>query len=325
MKSPCLIADIGGTNVRFAVAREGRYEFQRNLEVADYPDFVQAAMFYQKNKLPRDLRPVSAALAVPGPVSDGVIQPTNLKWRFSRQDLRDKLGLLEGPYIVNDFEATAIGVRHLDAADYTAIGSNRRALNGPIAVIGPGTGLGIAGLVPVKGGWLPIAGEGGHATMPATSPAEGRILDWLRDNHPDWDGHVSAERVLSGPGLLNLYEAVCALANTGPVHREDREITAAALAGNDAAAETTLDLFCAMLGTVAGNAAMAFGAVGGVYIAGGIVPRFRDRFARSDFRERFFQKGRLRPYLESIATYLVLHDAPALVGLASFAEQELAP
>jgi glucokinase len=325
MKGPCLIADIGGTNLRLAIAQHGSYDFRLDLKVADHADFVAAASFYQTGILRQHgLRPISAALAVPGPVSADVVKPTNLGWTFSRQGLRDSLGLLDDVYIVNDFEATAMGVRHLAAADRAEIGGSRRASGGPIAVIGPGTGLGVAGLIPVTNEWMPVSSEGGHSTMSATNPEEGRILDWLRDKHRDWEGHVSAERVLSGPGLVYLYQAVCAVADETPIHDKDGQITAAAAAGNDKAAAKTLDLFCAMLGTVAGNIALVLGATGGVYIAGGIVPRVRARFETSQFRERFEQKGRLRTYLQAIATYLVLHDNPALVGLARYAERGLA-
>jgi glucokinase len=186
-----------------------------------------------------------------------------------------------------------------------------------MAVLGPGTGLGVACLVPGSQGSIVIASEGGHATMAATSQREDAIVDYLRRQF----GHVSAERVISGSGLENLYRAVVALDGIDAPQRNAAEITKAALDGDCSIARTALDLFCAMLGTIAGNVALTFGARGGVYIAGGIAPRLTEFMARSQFRARFEHKGRFRTYLEAIPSSVIVHPAATFLGLRSIAKR----
>jgi glucokinase len=186
-----------------------------------------------------------------------------------------------------------------------------------MAVLGPGTGLGLACFVPASPIPVVIASEGGHATMAATSPREDAIIDHLRQEF----GHVSAERVVSGMGIEHLYHAVVALDEVDAPQRSASEITKAALDGDCPIARAALELFCAMLGTIAGNAALMFGARGGVYIAGGIAPRLTDFLARSEFRARFESKGRLRTYLASIPTSVIVHPAATFLGLRSIAKR----
>ena len=311
MSAASLIADIGGTNARFAVAQDGRFDHLSVLRTAGYPTMQAAARAFLAG-LPAGLNVSRAALDVAGPVSGDEVSLTNGAWSFSIAAARSELGLTE-LRVFNDFAATAMGIPHLGPADSIKIGGGNRVEHGPIAVIGPGTGLGVGCLVHGPDGWVVSPGEGGHATMPAATREESRIIDLLRDR---W-GHVSAERVLSGQGIRNLYEAVCILSGQTSRGLADREITAAALAGEDATCEQAVDLFCAMLGTVAGNLAMTLGATGGLFVTGGILPRFPDRFVASGFRERFESKGRLSSYLRSIPAYLVVHPNPALVGLAN--------
>jgi glucokinase len=311
MPAASLIADIGGTHARFAVAQGGRFDHLSVLDTADYPSMPAAAREFLAG-LPADLHITHAALDVAGPVVGDEAHLTNSAWSFSIAAARAELGLTD-LRVFNDFAATAMGIPHLEPADSVKIGAGERVEGGPIAVIGPGTGLGMGCLVHGPSGWVVAPGEGGHSTMPAATREESRILDLLRDR---W-GHVSAERVLSGQGIHNLYEAVCILSGQPSRGLTDREITAAALAGEDATCEQALDLFCAMLGTVAGNLAMTLGATGGLFVTGGILPHFPDRFVASGFRERFESKGRLSGYLRSIPAYLVVHPNPALVGLAN--------
>jgi glucokinase len=186
-----------------------------------------------------------------------------------------------------------------------------------MAVLGPGTGLGVACFVPGSQSPIVLASEGGHATMAATSHREDAIIDYLRRQF----GHVSAERVVSGSGLENLYRAVIAVDGIEAPKRNAAEITKAALDGNCPVARAALDLFCAMLGTIAGNVALMFGARGGVYIAGGIAPRLTEFMARSEFRARFEQKGRFRTYLEAIPSSVIVHPAATFVGLRSIAKR----
>jgi len=307
-----MVGDIGGTNARFALAERGRYGEIWQVRVADYPTIQEALAAYLA-QLPNGMRPMSGALAIAGPVAGDEVKLTNWTWSFSIARLRAALGLAQ-LVVVNDFAATAMAVPYLRDAERYLLGPGEPAGGGPIGVIGPGTGLGMSALVPAGGGWTLLAGEGGHATMPAATDEESRILDFLRARRE----HVSAERVLSGAGLVNLYEALSALAGNAAAGLSPAEVTARALAKSDPECVRAFDTFCAMLGTVAGNLALTIGATGGIYIGGGILPRFKEALATSGFRARFEDKGRLGGYLRGIATHLVLHEEPALLGLANF-------
>jgi glucokinase len=310
MSTARLIADIGGTNARFAVARDGRIEHLTILATGKYPTMQAAAREFLAG-LPAGLSVTRGAIDIAGPVVGDHVHLTNSGWSFSIAAAKAELGF-DDLKVMNDFAAAALGIPLLPASDYIAIGGGTRQPHGPIGAIGPGTGLGVAGLVYADHRWVVLPGEGGHSTMPAATREEGAILDIMRDRF----GHVSAERVLSGQGLENLYQAVAKLRGATADALSDHEITAAALAGSDAVAAHVLDLFCEMLGTVAGNLAMTLGCSGGVFLLGGILPRFAGRFAASGFRARFESKGRLSDYMRAIPTYLVTHDNPALLGLA---------
>lgn len=247
-----------------------------------------------------------------GPIEEDQAKLTNSDWMLSAADLRAEFDLSD-VLIVNDFAGTAMGMPHLSAADRYLVGPIPVAATGPIGVIGPGTGLGMSALVPNGAGWTLVPGEGGHATMAAATHRESQILDYLRVR---WE-HLSAERVLSGAGLVNLYEAVCALDGSDALPLTPAEVTQDAMSGSDQDCVEAFETFCAMLGTIAGNLALTLGATGGIYITGGIVSRFKEAFAASQFRTRFKEKGRLKSYLKAIPTYLVLHEAPALLGLAN--------
>jgi glucokinase len=243
---------------------------------------------------------------------------TNSPWIVDGPELRARFGLTRIG-LVNDFEAIAHALPYLGETDLYPLGSGTQAVIGaPMAVLGPGTGLGVAALVPHGDEMIAIASEAGHSTLPATSPRESAVIAHLCRQF----GHVSAERVLSGAGLENLYLAISALdraaAPAAPL-RTAAEITQAAVAGTCPTSEAALDMFCGMLGTVAGNIALSFGARGGVFVAGGILPRLGDYVARSQFRKRFEGKGRLRPYLEPIPVSVILNTDAAFLGLRSLA------
>lgn len=311
MHEPRLIADIGGTNSRFAVGQAGRFTHVLELRNAEHASFQDAARYFL-SRLPRGMQISQAALAVASRVSGDVVSLTNCHWSFSIAALRDELAFSE-LRVINDFEAIAMAVPYLGLEERMVIGpDNLAATHGPIAVVGPGTGLGVAGVIPASDGWIAVATEGGHVTMAAATREEARILDILRER---WD-HVSAERVLSGPGLENLYTALRVLDGAGSAPLGAAEISAAMLDRNDPYSARAFELFCCMLGTVAGNLALTFGAKGGVYIAGGILPRFKEAFAASGFRARFERKGRLSALLQSVPTYLIVHPQPALSCLA---------
>jgi glucokinase len=255
-------------------------------------------------------------LAVAGPVDNDRCVLTNSAWTIDASELCGAFGFVK-VHILNDFEATALSLPLLAAADLYPVGGGEAVLGAPMAVLGPGTGLGVACFVPGSQSSIVIASEGGHATMAATSDREDAIIDYLRRQF----SHVSAERVVSGGGLENLYRAVIAIDGIEAPKRNAAEITNAALDGTCPIARAALDLFCAMLGTFSGNVALMFGARGGVFIAGGIAPRLTEYMAHSEFRARFEHKGRFRQYLASIPSSIIVHPAATFLGLRSIAER----
>ena len=186
-----------------------------------------------------------------------------------------------------------------------------------IAVIGPGSGLGMSALVPTRDGWIVLPGEGGHATMAPGDTRESQVLDRMRQRYD----HVSAERVLSGPGLVNLYNVLCEIEGVKAAPFQPAQITDPRIAQEDPRCAEAVAMFCAMLGTVAGNLALTLGARGGLYIAGGIVPKLGAAFAGSGFRTRFEAKGRLRAYLAEIPSFVITHPVPAFLGAVSVLDQ----
>lgn len=309
-----LIADVGGTNVRFAlVSPDGTARQVRALRAEDHAGLAEAAEAYLAAVAP-DPAPINAAFAVASPVVGDRLDLTNRRWSFSIDALRRRLAL-ERLVVVNDFAALALALPHFVTGDLVAVGGGTAAPGLPKVVLGPGTGLGVAGLVPHHGQWLPVSGEGGHATMAAGDDAEAEVLAWLRRRFD----HVSAERVLSGPGLANLYAGLAGVRGRTGDPPSPETITERAAAGSCPISVAAVDMFCAMLGSVAGDLALTFGARGGVYVAGGIVPKLHPLFERSAFRARFEGKGRFATYLADIPTWVIGRDQPALVGLAALA------
>jgi glucokinase len=276
-----IIGDIGGTYARFAVAERGKYSELQHLSVSKYATLKDALGEYL-DALPRDMRPTRGALAVAGPVSGDEVKLTNLNWSFSIAALKADLNMCS-LVVVNDFAATAMSVPYLPEVDCYPIGQPQSKTSGPVGVIGPGTGLGVSTLVPEAGRWILLPGEGGHSTLPPATQAESLIIEVLRIH---WQ-HVSAERVLSGAGLVNLYQALCSIEDKRPDALSPADVTDRAMRGIDPTCVKAFEVFCSMLGTVAGDLTLTIGATGGVYIAGGILRRFKEAFASSPFRERF--------------------------------------
>ncbi len=304
-----LLADLGATNARFALLDRDGSEQHAVLRCADYPSLEAAVRtFLGRVEIKSGLK--RGAFAVAAPVVDDRVTFTNLPWSFSIRDLKTALGF-EQLDVINDFAAIALGIPRFGIADRRQIGEGFSEAGAPIAVLGPGSGLGVSGLLPAVAGGTVITGEGGHVTMAACTDRESAVLAFLRRR----TGHVSAERVISGPGLVALYEALTELDGRLPAPMTAAEITAAGLAGSQPMCQEALQLFAAFLGTVAGNLALTLGARGGVYIGGGIVPRLGDFFDRSAFRHRFTDKGRQNAYLAPIPTYLITHPVPAFLGL----------
>ena len=309
--TPDLIADIGGTNARFALALpDGRIEAERILSGADYPDLIQAACAYLSGIA--GARPRRAAVAVATPITGDWIQFTNSPWSFSTEAARRALGL-ERLLIINDFTALALALPLLAPDERRAVGGGVAAEKAPIALLGAGTGLGASGLVWSGEHWIALEAEGGHATFSAADEREWAIYQALKKRF----GHVSPERLLSGPGLVNLYTALAELEGRNAETLTPAHITERALAGSCPHCADVLEIFCGALGTAAGNLAITLGARGGVYIGGGIVPRLGDFFDRSTFRSRFESKGRFSAYLAAIPTWVITAANPALRGVAA--------
>jgi glucokinase len=306
-----LLGDIGATNARFACLVEGALGPIKWIEVASHPTIGDAVEHFLQSE-PRDAPVVRALLAVAGPVKGGRCTFTNCPWIIDGRDMQERFEF-RSVQIVNDFEATALSLPRLAKHDLRSIGEGRGWPGAPMVVLGPGSGLGVAGLVQNSAGHVVVPTEGGHATMAANSSREDAILNALRQRY----GHVSAERVLSGPGIENLYEVIAALDGAAAPLSNAAQITVAALNGACPISLEALDMFCAMLGAFAGNLALTYGARGGVYIAGGIAPRILDFLTNSEFRRRFEQKGRFAAYLEAIPTQVIVHPAATFLGLTA--------
>jgi glucokinase len=309
---PRLVADIGATNARFALYLPGaRPEAALVLPVADFATIEEAAREALARAEPGP-PPLCAAMAVAAPVAGDRVEMTNHPWRFSREALRVALGL-ERLLVINDFTAVALSLPHLDGRERRQLGGGTPVPNAPLGVLGPGTGLGVSGLVPCGAGWTTLASEGGHVDLAPGGEPEAQILERLRRRF----GHVSLERVLSGPGLANLYWAFAEIAGERPADPPTaEEITARARSNSCPHSVAAVATVCGLVGAAAGDLALTLGARGGVYIAGGIVPKLGPAFDSACFRRRFEAKGRFSTYLASIPTYVITAAQPALLGLA---------
>ena len=308
-----LLGDIGGTTARFAVLTGDTLGPIGHLPVSGYRSTIEAIDGYLGSRRDRS-RIDAAVLGVAGPVERGRCIILNSEWTTDAAELHTAFGF-KSINLINDFEAIAYALPYLSAHDVKPLSEGKPSPRETMAVIGPGTGLGMAGLVRHEGGTTIIATEGGHTTLPGTTPREDAVIAYLRRRF----GHASAERVLSGPGLENLYSAIAAIDNAPVSRRTAAEITRHALERSCPTCLEAVEMFCAMLGTVAGNLALMLRARGGVYISGGIAPRLIDPLAQSDFHARFVAKGRFRTYLESIPTTVIVNPDAAFLGLRSLA------
>ncbi|MBK1665861.1 glucokinase [Rhodospirillum rubrum] len=313
---PGLIADIGGTNARFALTTpEGGWRDERVYRCAAFPGPAEAAAHYLAEVLTAfEPRPDRGAICVACPVNGDHLALTNHgAWSFSIGAVAARLGL--APFhAVNDFIANALAIPRLGPSALIEIGGGGGLAGAPIAAIGPGTGLGVAILIPGRGGnrTSPLATEGGHVTLPAVTDREAVIISALRAIH----GHASAERAISGPGLVWLSEAIRAADGLEPVFETPPSVMEKGLARSCPVCAEAVDTFYALLGTVVGDLVLSTGAQGGVYLMGGILPRHPEALRASAFLARFREKGRFRDYLDVVPIRLVTHPYPAFIGLA---------
>jgi glucokinase len=317
-ESPRLIADIGGTYARFTLeTAPGVFERTATLRCADHADFHAAVRAYL-GTLPAE-RIAHAAVAIANPVEGDEVRMTNYHWQFSIEAMREKLGF-DTLVVVNDFTALAMALPRLGLADRRQVGGGAARERSVIGLLGSGSGLGVSGLIPADDGWIALGTEGGHASFAPQDERELAILAFARRSLP----HVSFERLLSGPGLELIYRALADRAGKRAAEGLSApEITRRALAGSDAVCVDTLDAFCAMLGTAAANLAVTLGALGGVYIGGGIVPRLGATFDRSRFRQRFEDKGRFSAYLAQIPTWVITAENATFRGAAAILAAQL--
>ena len=286
-----VVGDIGGTNIRLAVCdlKNGELSQLKEFACAQFRT-LDAALVQYFSSLKSEVKYLCLGIACP--VEDDLVIMTNFSWQFSKKALQETLQL-NALYLLNDYTAISLAVPFLKDNEQLKIGRGSIKAGAPKAIFGPGTGLGVAHLIHVNNKWLSLEGEGGHVSLSANSRQQADILLLLQDQY----GHVSAERVLSGPGFVNIYHSLCRLAGKSPQYQEPQQITQAAINDECPLARRSLDVFCQIMGSFAGNLALNLACSGGVYIAGGIVPRFSEFFAESDFRKYFEEKGRFKKIL----------------------------
>lgn len=301
-----LVADIGGTHARFALmSKDGRLSKQLQLTCAEYPDIVSAINAYLEQVGFPAIE--QAAIAIANPIDGDNVKMTNHDWRFSIEHTRRALKL-KSLVFKNDLTALAMSIQQLPREELTQIGGVVSNRGTPLAVIAPGTGLGVSGLIPAGDRWIPLESEGGHVSLSPGNARETAILQvcW------EWYEHVSAERLISGMGYQNLYRAICALESVAPKELSAAEISGQALRRTDRCCEEALHTFCGLLGSVAGNLVLTLGAFDGIYIGGGIIPSLGNFFENSTFRERFEAKGRFRERMKRVPAYVIYSKNPVL-------------
>ena len=320
---PRLLADVGGTNARFALeAAPGKFAQIKVLACAAYPTLAHALKAYlaDPDVIAASGGPLHhAAVAIANPITGDLVRMTNHHWEFSIEALRLECGFAT-LVVANDFTALARALPHLAADQKVQVGGGAAVPDTPLGLVGAGTGLGVSGLIPCKSSWTALLSEGGHVTF---SPGNELEVAVLRFAWREFD-HVSAERFLSGDGIELLYRALADHAGQAAEALDAPEISRRALAGECPLCDQAIDMFCAMLGTVAGNLAITLGAQGGIYIGGGIVPRLGERFAASCFRKRFEKKGRFVHYLAQVPTFVITAEYPAFLGVSAILAEKLA-
>jgi glucokinase len=310
--STALVADIGGTNARFAIADLATLELHNavSLRREGFPSLEAVAESYLHGVEPR---PSMAAIAVAAPVVGDTVKLTNSPWSFRRSELRAALKLNE-LLVLNDFEALAHALPHLGAADLHQVGGGAPVAEASKVVLGPGTGLGVAGLVWSPAGWVAMASEGGHASLAVEDAREFAMLERLVQGRQ----RLSIEHVVSGPGLAETYRVLAEMAGSPVAPVEGPEVVRRALSGTDSCAQEALERFATWLGRFAGDAALFLGARGGVYIGGGIAPQMVDALSAGPFRRAFEAKGRMATYLHPIPVYVItIGTKAALKGAAA--------
>lgn len=318
---PYLVADIGGTNARFALitgksASGFNIEHIQILSTKNHTTLSDALNTYLSGL--DGIKPKAMCLAVAGPVVGDTVKLTNLSWEFSCSAMATEFGV-EKFLAMNDFAAVAAACGQLNEDHLVCIKPGEEKSQFTKAVFGPGTGLGVAGLVNYNNLWLPVPCEGGHVNLAPSNDFEAEVIKAGMSQL----GHVSAENFISGPGLVKLYKAICQVQSVQAENLQPADITKGALENSQGVLFDTLSTFCSIAGAFAGNLALTYGAQGGVYIAGGVFPRFVDFLKASEFNQRFSNKGVMSHYVENIPVHLIQHTETAFVGAAAWLDQNL--
>jgi glucokinase len=319
---PALLADVGGTNARFTLEVAPRkFAAIIVLKCADYPTLSDAIRAYLRHPLALEAGAADvkkAGIAIANPVYSDIVKMTNHDWSFSIQSVQNEFGF-QPLLVVNDFKALAMALPYLDDTQKYQVGEGKAEQHAAIGLLGAGTGLGVSGLVPTGAtGWVALDSEGGHTSFSPNSQTEIDILRFAAQKY----SHVSSERLMSGAGIQLIYQALASQRNVEIEDLDTPEITRRGLSGECPLCVETLSTFCEMLGSMASNLAVLFGAKGGIYIGGGIVPRLGQFFSDSNFRKRFVQKGRFADYLSHIPTYVITEPYPAFIGISALLHQD---
>ncbi|UHS55382.1 glucokinase [Agrobacterium vaccinii] len=311
---PILIGDIGGTNARFCILPDANAEPTQltSVKTADYAsidDAIQNAVLNHTALLP-----VSTILAVAGPIETDEIPLTNCHWVVKPKEMLVNLGLKD-VIVINDFEAQALAIASLDGDNRETIGPHNPDMTASRVVLGPGTGLGVAGLVYARNMWFPVPGEGGHVDIGPRSARDYQVFPHL----DAIEGRIAGEQILCGRGLVNLYRAICKADGITPIFSDPADVTAKGLSAENREAKETLSLFSTYLGRIAGDMALIFMARGGVYLAGGISQKIIPALRLPEFRAAFEDKAPHKALMRSIPTHVVTHPQAALAGLSTYA------
>ncbi|MGB1198432.1 MAG: glucokinase [Thalassotalea sp.] len=311
-----IVADIGGTNLRIGVlGNTGEVELLTVYQCNEYDGLATIVQrFLLENAIEADQ--INACFAIACPVEHDLIKMTNLPWQFLQSELKQVLGFHKLLFI-NDYTAIAYAVPFLKDDQKVQIGGGNVVANKPISICGPGTGLGVANVIPVGSHWEALGGEGGHVDFAPVDATETAILVELLKKYQ----HVSYEQLLSGQGLEQIYQALCFINQCDLPELSAQEISAKALAQECKLCQQALAQFCKTLGSFAGNLALTLASFGGVYIAGGIVPRFIEYFKKSEFRSRFEEKGRFSLFNSNIPTFVITESQPGILGASAYLRQ----
>ncbi|RJT45462.1 glucokinase [Rahnella woolbedingensis] len=312
-----LVGDVGGTNCRLALCAldSGEISQAKTFSGLEY-DSLEATVREYLSLQNQEIE--DACIAIACPITGDWVAMTNHTWAFSIAEMKKSLGL-QNLEVINDFTAVSMAIPMLKEQDLLQFGGKKAQDGKPAVIYGAGTGLGVAHLIHANKQWLSLPGEGGHVDFAPNSEEEDIILEQLRTEM----GHVSAERILSGPGLVNLYRAIVKSDKRVPENFKPKDVTELALSDENVDCRRALSLFCVIMGRFGGNLALNMGTFGGVYIAGGIVPRFLEFFKASGFRAAFEDKGRFKDYLMDIPVFLITHDQPGLLGAGTYLRQSM--